>query len=107
MGTSNTIISINPLVPSDVMTAVAGRVRTRRLELNLTQKALAHKSGIPLPTYRKFELTGSISFQKLLQIAFALDVLEDFDNLFSQRKYRSTEDVLKKQKQRKRAKNNG
>lgn len=107
MSLNNTIISVNPITPNDVMKTVASKVKARRLELNLTQKALAQKSGIPLPTYRKFEITGSISFQKLLQIAFALDAMEDFESLFSQKKYQSTEDVLKTHNKRKRASNNG
>ena len=89
------------------MLSVAGRVKERRLELNLTQAELAQKSGLPLPTYRKFERTGIIAFAKLLQVAFALDALADFDALFSQRRYLSTEDVLNAGKKRERARHNG
>ena len=107
MAINNTIISLNSKSPNAVMLEVAERVRARRLELNLTQAELARKSGLPLPTYRKFERTGAIAFAKLLKVAFALDALDDFDALFSQRKYLSTDDVLNGSKKRKRARHNG
>jgi hypothetical protein len=40
-------------------------------------------------------------------VAFALDALDDFDALFSQRRYLSTEDVLNEGKKRERARHNG
>ena len=89
------------------MLSVCSRVRERRLELNLTQVELAQKAGIPLPTYRKFERTGVIAFAKLLQVALALDALDDFDVLFSQRRYLSTDDVLNEGKKRERARHHG
>lgn len=107
MSLNNTIISINEKSPNEVMLSVAGRVRERRLELNLTQVELAKKAGLPLPTYRKFEQTGVIAFSKLLQVAFALDALDDFNTLFGQRRYLSTDDVLKGGKKRERARRNG
>lgn len=104
---NNTIISITDKSPREVLLSVAGRVKARRLELNLTQAELAKKSGLPLATYRKFEQNGIIAFAKLLQVAFALDTLDDFDALFSQRRYLSTEDVLNEGKKRERARHNG
>ena len=89
------------------MLSVCSRVRERRLELNLTQAELAQKAGIPLPTYRKFERTGVVAFSKLLQVALALDALDDFDVLFSQRRYLSTDDVLNEGKKRERARRHG
>lgn len=89
------------------MLSVCSRVRERRLELNLTQAELAQKAGMPLPTYRKFERTGVVAFSKLLQVALALDALDDFDVLFSQRRYLSTDDVLNEGKKRERARHNG
>lgn len=104
---NNTIISITDRSPREVLLSVAGRVKARRLELNLTQAELAKKSGLALATYRKFEQSGIIAFAKLLQVAFALDALDDFDTLFSQRRYLSTEDVLNEGKKRERARHNG
>jgi transcriptional regulator with XRE-family HTH domain len=107
MTINNTIISINKKTPREVLLSVASRVKERRLELNMTQVELAKKAGLPLATYRKFEQKGVIAFSKLLQVAFALDALDDFDVLFSQRRYLSTEDVLNEGKKRERARHNG
>lgn len=40
------------------------------------------RSGVPASTIRKFEVTGMISLVGLLQLADALDCLDDFSRLF-------------------------
>ena len=76
---------------------IAARVKTRRLELNLTQEGLAARSGMKFATYRRFEQTGEISLRGLLQIGFALNALSDFDALFAHKQYQSLDDVLSEQ----------
>ena len=76
---------------------MAARVKARRLELNLTQEGMAIRAGIKFATYRRFEQTAEISLRGLLQVAFALDALSDFNALFSQRQYETLEDVLNEQ----------
>ena len=73
---------------------IAGQVKARRLEMNLTQEGLCVRAGIKLPTYRRFERTGEISLKGLLQIAFALNALRDFEALFAHKQYQSLDDVL-------------
>ena len=79
---------------ADVMLHVAQNVKARRLEMNLTQEGLASRAGVKLPTYRKFERTGRISFEALLQVAFALGALDEVRNLFGGSRYESIADVL-------------
>lgn len=100
------MISLDTLTANDMLRDVAARVRQRRLELNYTQEGLAARAGLKLPTYRKFEQTGSIAFEKLLMIAFALDCLRDFESLFATRKYESIDEAIEVQtaKDRKRGK---
>ena len=103
----NNILSFNISTPNDISSQIASRVKARRLELNLTQEGLATRSGLKFATYRRFEQTGEISLHGLLQIAFALNALSDFDILFSQRQYQSIDEVLNEQKKiRKRGKKN-
>ena len=91
---NNKIISLElPSLP-EIAISIASKVKERRLEKNLTQEGLARRADIKLPTYRKFEHTGEISLKGLLKIAFALDMLADFENLFSQRQYSSIEEVI-------------
>lgn len=99
----NNILSVKVLSPTDVALQIAQRVKERRLELNLTQTGLSQRAGLKLPTYRRFERTGEISLRGLLQIGFALNMLADFDALFSTRQYMSIDDILQEQdKERKR-----
>ncbi|MBE6337048.1 MAG: helix-turn-helix transcriptional regulator [Bacteroidales bacterium] len=103
----NNILSFNISTPNDISSQIASRVKARRLELNLTQEGLATRAGLKFATYRRFEQTGEISLHGLLQIAFALNALSDFDILFSQRQYQSIDEVLNEQKKiRKRGKKN-
>ncbi len=56
---------------------IAEGVRTRRLAENLTQDGLSKRSGVPLPTLRKFERTGAISLEALLKLLMVVGGLED------------------------------
>ena len=103
----NNILSFNIANPSDVAIQIAARVKARRLELNLTQEGLSSRAGVKFATYRRFEQTGVISLQGLLQIGFALNCLDEFNALFAQKQYQSLDDVLNEQSfNRKRGKKN-
>ena len=93
----NNILAVISESPTELSMAIAARVRTRRLELNLTQEGFAAKAGLKYATYRRFEQTGEISFKGLLQIGFALNALSDFDELFSRKQYQTLDDVLNEQ----------
>lgn len=91
------ILAVGMSNPNEIARQIAARVRERRLELDLTQEGMAARSGVKFATYRRFEQTGEISLKGLLQIGFALNVLSDFDALFSHRQYQSLNDVLNEQ----------
>ena len=93
----NNILAFNIDNPNEVALQLASRVKARRLKLDLTQEGLATRAGVKFATYRRFEQTGEVSLRGLLQIAFALNALSDFDALFAQRQYQSLDDVLKEQ----------
>ena len=76
---------LNFLLPEDLARQLGERARARRLAANLTRKTLAERSGVPAPTIRKFEVTGIVSLVGLLQLAEALDCLDDFSRLFPPR----------------------
>jgi transcriptional regulator with XRE-family HTH domain len=58
--------------------------RLQRLNLQLTQRGLADRSGVPLPTLRKFEQKGLISLEGFLKLQMVLVVLKMSSNQFSQ-----------------------
>lgn len=92
------MLAINISTPRDVAKQIAARVKLRRLELNLTQEGFAARAGIKFATYRRFEQIGEISLKGLLQVGFALNALQDFDHLFTQKQYQSLDEVLNEQK---------
>lgn len=59
----NNILAFDVLSPSEVALQIAARVKTRRLELNLTQEGMAARAGLKFATYRRFEQTGEISLK--------------------------------------------
>ena len=108
--TNNILISnlIADFNPKDLAKGIASRVRTRRLELNLTQAALAKKSGVSLGSLQRFENQAEISLKSLLKLAVALNATAEFKNLFSVVNYQHIEDVIASQqaKTRKRGRKN-
>jgi transcriptional regulator with XRE-family HTH domain len=66
---------------TDVQDELRTRFRKRRLKLDLTQEGLAKRSGVALPTLRRFERTGQIALEALLKIALVLECLGDFDRI--------------------------
>ena len=101
------ILSFDNLSPKGKAMALAGRIKARRLEINLTQEGLSARAGLSTATYRHFERTGKISLDGLLHIAFALDALNDFDLLFASPRYANLDEAANAiQKPRKRGKHN-
>jgi transcriptional regulator with XRE-family HTH domain len=64
--------------PEQVRQTLAARVKALRLAKGWKQITLARRSGVSLASLRRFEESGRISLQSLLELAFALHRLEDF-----------------------------
>ena len=65
----------------EVQAGIAGRFKARRLDLNLTQRELAARSGVTWSSLKRFEREGLIALDSLLNLALVLDCLDDFDKL--------------------------
>lgn len=91
---NNNILSLIENTPDSLMQKIAERVRLRRLELNWTQKLLASKAGIPLATYRRFELKGELSLRGLVMIAISLGAENNLEQLFSIKNYQNMDDLI-------------
>ena len=70
----NTRLSL--ISPSKAQQIIAGNIRERRLQLDLTQVGLSERSGVPLATLRKFEQQGVISLESLLKLLMVLGMLD-------------------------------
>ena len=71
----------NLSTPEETAQQLAKKVRALRLERNWKQVTLAERSGVSLPSLRRFERTDLVSLQNLLKLAFALGRLSDFEQL--------------------------
>ena len=66
--------------PAKAQRKLAEHARARRLQMELTQQGLAERSGVALPTLRKFERTGVLSLESFLKLHMVLGGLEDIIN---------------------------
>lgn len=88
--------------PGLIIQGIADRVRERRLELNLTQRAFASRAGVGYDAFRKFETSGEISLRNLVLCAIALDDVEGFLTLFTRKSYQNMDELLRIKEVRKR-----
>lgn len=87
--------TIDKLSVSSTLKEIAERVKERRLERNLTQKAFALRAGVGYDAYRAFENTGEITLRNLLLCAVVLDGMDSFSTLFSKKTYQNIDELLK------------
>ena len=94
--------------PKALASGIAARLKARRLELNLTQAALAKRSGVSFGSLQRFENQAEISLKSLLKLAVALNATAEFKQLFHTVNYEHIEDVINGQqnKNRKRGRKN-
>ena len=95
---------IDGFSPGSIIRSIANRARLRRLEMNLSQAALAKNSGVSLGTLKRFERTGEVSLKSLAMLAVALNAVEGFKHVLTARNYASFDEAvqLKKSRERKR-----
>ena len=92
---SNLISDFNP---QELAKGIAARVKARRLELNLTQAALAKRSGVSLGSLQRFENKAEISLKSLLKLAVTLNATAEFKQLFTAVNYQNIKEVISEQK---------
>lgn len=88
--------------PDSILKGIAQRIKEKRLEQNLTQKAFAKRAGVGYDAYRTFENTGDITLRNLVLCAIALDDADGFAELFTKKSYQSIDELLKTQEVKKR-----
>jgi transcriptional regulator with XRE-family HTH domain len=88
------------ITPAKAQKKLSENVRARRLQLDLTQEGLSRRSGVPLPTLRKFEQKGSISLESFLKIQMVLGGLEEIlkATQIKDTQFSSIDEVLKADK---------
>lgn len=69
------------VTPEQVGKTLAARAKALRLARGWKRVTLAKRSGVSLASLRRFEESGRVSLGNLLDLAFALNRLDDFDVL--------------------------
>lgn len=80
--------------PEELNQNLANRVRMIRKRRSISQEKLASMSGVSYGSIKRFETTGQISLLSLTKIALALDIADEFRNLFTQVPYRNIQEVI-------------
>lgn len=78
----------------DTLRATGERAKQLRLLRGLLQEELAERAGVGIATVRRFEKTGTASFENVLRIAMALSAERLFDQLFEAPAYSSLDEAL-------------
>ena len=88
---------LNQKTPNEIARNLAGKIRQQRKKLKISQQELAEKSGVSLGSIKRFETKYEISLQSLIKISIALDLDNDFENLFTTKTYTSINEVINEQ----------
>ncbi len=67
--------------PDKIAHLLAQRIRAQRLRREWKQETLAERSGVSLPTLRRYERTGRTSLENLLKLCHALGRLDALADL--------------------------
>jgi len=90
-------ISFLQKTPKEINTAIAERVKNIRKRKKISQIELSKKSGVSFGSVKRFEQSGEISLTSLVKISIALDISDELEELFSEVKPQSIEEILNEQ----------
>ena len=85
---------VNQKTPNEIAKNLADKIKKRRKKLKISQEILAQKSSVSLGSIKRFETKYEISLQSLIKITIALNLDNDFENLFNQTIYTSIDEVI-------------
>ena len=84
----------NPKTPNDIVKELVKKIKQHRKKLKISQTQLAAKSGVSLGSIKRFESKYEISLNSFIKILIALNLEKDLENLFTQRRYNSIDEVI-------------
>ena len=80
--------------PEETILDLANRVKRIRKRRKISQEELSIKSDVSFGSIKRFESTGQISLISLVKITYALDLVDEIKNLFTNVEYTSIDEVL-------------
>ncbi len=84
----------NPKTPNEIAQELVEKIKQHRKKLKISQAQLAYKSGVSLGSIKRFESKYEISLNSFIKILIALNLEQDFENLFTQKSYNSIDEVI-------------
>ncbi|RBW41687.1 XRE family transcriptional regulator [Psychromonas sp. B3M02] len=90
------------LTPHAIAAELGDRIRTARLNANLTQKAVAQKAGVSLKAVTNCE-KGKSTLESMVAILIALEITEQLDAFIPKQEISPVQLIELKGKERKRA----
>lgn len=84
----------NPKTPNDIAKELIEKIKQHRKKLKMSQARLATKSGVSLGSIKRFESKYEISLNSFIKILIALNLEQDLENLFTQKKYNTIDEVI-------------
>ena len=84
----------NPKTPNDIAHELVEKIKQHRKKLKISQAQLAAKSGVSLGSIKRFESKYEISLNSFIKILIALNLEQDLENLFTQKKYNTIDEVI-------------
>jgi len=79
--------------PNEMAVMLASRIRAERLRREWKQETLAERSGVSLPTVRRYERTGRTSVKNLFKICHALGQLDELADFLKPPRASSIEEL--------------
>lgn len=74
-------MDIRLMSPVEICSLMGARLRAERLRQNVTQKELAAKAGVSLPTVQRFETKGSGTLETFAALLTALHRIGDLESV--------------------------
>ena len=91
------------LTDDTVLAEIGRRIAQRRLDLELTQQAVAEQAGVSKRTVERIEKGGSTQLSSVIRVLRVLDAMEGVDRLVPEAGPRPMDLLQQKQKDRRRA----
>jgi transcriptional regulator with XRE-family HTH domain len=90
-------LSFDDWLPVEAKQELAKKAKEARLARSWKRETLAERTGIPVPTIKRYETTGEISLHQFLKIVFVLGDLNKLKTVFDSEApfYASLEDIIK------------
>ena len=84
--------------PLEIIEKAVQIIETERKVQKLQQKELALKANVPLPTYKQFISSYTISLENIIKLFIALRLFDNLNGLLKNKEYKTLNEIKQKDK---------